>query len=313
MVTAAASVQKGGTLQFSAVVDGTGLDGDPAYRNVAWSITTSGVKAETAIDTAGVLTMAADEEHTSLTIQAVSALNSGNSGTATVTVTRAQAVNSITVTAAASVQRGGTLQFSAAVTGTGLDGAPAYKAVTWSITTGGVKAGTVIDTAGKLTVAADEEHTSLTIKAVSVLDSGKSGSTAVTLTGGEALQGVALADLANHVAGLPANSAGSPHTVKLAPVNIRENGVMAAINQAVMARYITLDLSVCSARNNTIGGSYESHGNDGSIFTIGSGEDSSTAMNVIKDNAYIVGISSCRTVLPPSEALLLPGAVALSA
>jgi hypothetical protein len=126
-------------------------------------------------------------------------------------------------------------------------------------------------------VAANETLTSLTVKAESALDSGTSGTAAVTLTGGEA-HPVSLADLASHIAGLSENSAVRPHTVKLAPVNISENGVMGAINTAAAGgRYIILDLSDCSAAGNTISGSWDT--------------PSSNDMNVIKDNRHIVGIT----------------------
>ena len=79
----------------------------------------------------------------------------------------------------------------------------------------------------------------------------------------------------------PANTAASPYTVKVAPVNIRENGVMGAINQGAGGRYVIVDLSACSATDNTITGVWETPGvND---------------MNVIKDNQYIVGV-----ILPDS-------------
>ena len=92
---------------------------------------------------------------------------------------------------------------------------------------------------------------------------------------------VALTELAAHIAGLPANDAGSPHTVRLAPVNISRGGVMGAINTAVTDRYIMLDLSACKAAKNTISGSgWPGTAND---------------MNVIQDNRYIVGI-----ILPDS-------------
>jgi formylglycine-generating enzyme required for sulfatase activity len=75
------------------------------------------------------------------------------------------------------VIKGGTKQFSAAVTRTG---SPA-QTVTWSIDET-VVAGTAIDTNGVLTVAAGETATSLTIKAMSTVNTGKSGTAAVRVT-----------------------------------------------------------------------------------------------------------------------------------
>ena len=57
---------------------------------------------------------------------------------------------------------------------------------------------------------------------------------------------------------------GAPQSVKLAPVNI--SVFMDSISSTVTNRYITLDLSACSASNNTISSSY------------------------IHDNQYIVGV-----------------------
>ena len=86
---------------------------------------------------------------------------------------------------------------------------------------------------------------------------------------------VSLAELADHIAGLPQNTAENPHTVKLAAVNISTSDTMGSVNTAVTDRYITLDLSACSATGNTISGSYFYGSND---------------MSVIHDNQYIVGV-----------------------
>jgi hypothetical protein len=104
------------------------------------------------------------------------------------------------------------------------------------------------------------------------------GSTWTKVAGGEnsGLLTVSGAALASHIVGLPANSAANPHTVKLDPVNITADGVMGEISFAVTNRYITLDLSACSAEGNTISSNSSTPGpND---------------MNLIGDNQYIVGI-----------------------
>ena len=87
---------------------------------------------------------------------------------------------------------------------------------------------------------------------------------------------VSLAELADHIAGLPQNTAENPHTVKLAAVNISTSDTMGSVNTAVTDRYITLDLSACSATGNTISGSFSASG--------------SSDMNVIRNNQYIVGV-----------------------
>ncbi|MDR0551051.1 MAG: hypothetical protein LBG72_03415, partial [Spirochaetaceae bacterium] len=89
-------------------------------------------------------------------------------------------VTGVTVTAAAeTVAKGGSLQFTAAVAGTGNP----VQSVTWSIATTGIASGTAINTEGLLTVAADESKTSIEVKAASTLDSGKSGTKSVSVTG----------------------------------------------------------------------------------------------------------------------------------
>ena len=99
-------------------------------------------------------------------------------------------------------------------------------------------------------------------------------SDAVDITDTEA-PGVPLAELANHIARLPQNTAKNPHIVKLDMVNISTGGVMGSIKQAVTNRYIILDLSACYASDHAISGSSSPGPND---------------MNYIQDNQYIVGI-----------------------
>jgi uncharacterized repeat protein (TIGR02543 family) len=80
--------------------------------------------------------------------------------------------------AAASVNKGGRRQFSAAVTG---ENDPATT-VTWSIDEADKASGTGIDETGLLTVAVDEILPALTIRATSTLDDTKSGFATVTVT-----------------------------------------------------------------------------------------------------------------------------------
>jgi hypothetical protein len=175
-VTAADSVAKGGTVQFSAAVAGTN---NPA-QTVTWSIVTTGTASGTTIDSAGLLTVAAAETKTSIEVKATSTVDNSKSGTKTVTITGTVTVSGVTVTAAAdSVAKGGTVQFSAAVAGTNN---PA-QTVTWSIVTTGTASGTAIDSAGLLTVAAAETTTSIEVKATSTVDTSKSGIKTVTITG----------------------------------------------------------------------------------------------------------------------------------
>ena len=78
---ATVTVTKGGTQQFTATVSGTG-DYDDA---VDWTV--EGCKSDTTtISDTGLLTVAADETATTLTVKATSAVDESKSGTATVTV-----------------------------------------------------------------------------------------------------------------------------------------------------------------------------------------------------------------------------------
>ncbi len=87
-------------------------------------------------------------------------------------------VDSVTVTpATASVQKGGTKAFSAAVNGTNY---PA-QTVTWSVY-GNNSGGTSINSSGVLTVAANETAATLTITSTSTVNTAKSGTATVTVT-----------------------------------------------------------------------------------------------------------------------------------
>jgi hypothetical protein len=166
-----AIVAKGGTESFSAKVNGYF-----SYQ-VTWSIVETNKSAGTTIDSDGLLTVAADETLTALTIKAASTVDTSKSGTAAVTVV-SPTVNSVGIyPSTANVTIGTTRKFTATVTGTN---SPA-QTVTWSIVQTGKSAGTTIDSDGLLTVAADEALTALTIKATSTVDTSKNGTVAVTV------------------------------------------------------------------------------------------------------------------------------------
>jgi formylglycine-generating enzyme required for sulfatase activity len=165
------SVNKGGTQTFTATVEGTG---NPP-QTVTWKV--EGSSAGTAIDNVGVLAVALDETPGTLTITATSTVDTGKSGTATVTVSNfSVTVDTVTVNpGTTSVNKGGTQTFTATVAGTGN---PA-QTVTWKVE-GGI-AGTTISAGGILTVAAGETATSLTVTATSTVDNSKSGTGTVTV------------------------------------------------------------------------------------------------------------------------------------
>jgi len=88
-------------------------------------------------------------------------------------------VTSVTISpATASVAKGSTKDFTATVTGTDKP----KQTVTWSIVETNKNSGTTINTSGKLTVAAAETLSKLTVKATSTEDKTKSGTATVTVT-----------------------------------------------------------------------------------------------------------------------------------
>ena len=88
-------------------------------------------------------------------------------------------VNTVTVTpATATVAKGASKAFAAAVTGEGA----VSNGVLWSVSgTAAVKAGTKIDETGTLTIASNETNTALTVTATAKQDGTKSGTAAVTV------------------------------------------------------------------------------------------------------------------------------------
>jgi len=77
-----ASVGRGGTQDFTATVSG---QGNPS-QGVTWSIDQTNRHPQTSVSSAGVLSVAAAESLTTLTVRAASTVNASVSGTATVTV-----------------------------------------------------------------------------------------------------------------------------------------------------------------------------------------------------------------------------------
>jgi hypothetical protein len=171
-----ANVAKGGGQQFNATVTGTN---SPA-QTVTWSVE-GGVAGTTITPTGGLLAVAANETAATLTVRATSTVDTTKSGIATVTVTNAPAtVTNVSVTPAnTNIDKGGSQQFNATVTGTNNPS----QAVTWTVE-GKEAAGTTITPTGFLTIAAGETATTLTVRATSTVDTGKSGTATVTVTEG---------------------------------------------------------------------------------------------------------------------------------
>jgi|GEM_PF-2536943 len=168
-----ANVARGGTQNFSATV--LGAMNPP--QTVTWTIDEAGRHAQTMINASGVLSVAADESLTMLTVRATSTFDTSVSGTATVTVP-IPVVTGVTVSpSSSSVARGGTQNFAATVLGA--NSPP--QTVTWTIDEAGRHAQTTINASGVLSVAADESLGTLTVRATSTFDISVSGTATVTV------------------------------------------------------------------------------------------------------------------------------------
>jgi hypothetical protein len=190
---------KGRTRRFSATVAGPGAEiPDQA---VIWEMTTDGIADGTRIDsTGGQLTVAEDEEKTSIEIKATSVLDTTKSDTKNVSIVAdssqlatAAIVTGVTVKAADSVNAGETLKFFAVVEGTDNPD----QAVTWEMTTDGVRPGTGLSETGGLVVSATETKTSITVKATSVADDTKSGTASVTVNAAPTVTSVVVSAFGN--------------------------------------------------------------------------------------------------------------------
>jgi len=137
-------------------------------------------------------------------------------------------------------------------------------------------AGTVKGTAASYTVEAADFHKAITL---SVSASKNSGS--ITDTATESARGVPLADLPAYLGALDAGGAASPNVVPLDACSISDDWV--TVNSYIEAakKYVALDLTDCTATDNTIWSSYE--------------EPSDSDFNIIMNNVYIKGV-----ILPSS-------------
>ena len=177
-----AEVEVGETLKFNATVTGTG---DYYNKSVVWTVSGSS-NAGTFISSNGVLTVAADETATTLTVTATANGDKTQSGTATVTVTQPATITGVTVTPnTATVEAGETQQFTAKVEGTG----NFSDKVTWTVEDNN-STGTTISEDGVLTVADDETAAALTVTATAKGDGTTSGTATVTVTQPATITGV---------------------------------------------------------------------------------------------------------------------------
>ena len=176
----ATTVKTARTLQFSAtVLDEGSSEGVP--QGVTWTVS-GNTSASTSINTSGLLTVGVDETvGGTLTVEATSVINNAAVGSKTVTVN--PLADTVTVSStgnATGIMRGGSLQFTATVTGEGST-TNVSQGVTWTVS-GNTSASTTISSSGLLTVGEDETvGSSLNIKAVSTANPAVSGTKTVTV------------------------------------------------------------------------------------------------------------------------------------
>ena len=178
------AVTSGGTLQLYASVTGYN---DPSNA-VTWKVSsnaygTGTVAPGTNINANGLLTVAPNETANALYAFAYAVEDPSKFGSAIVTVIVPVVSGVVVSPGGQSVNRGGSIQFQASVTGTNNPS----NAVTWRVSsnaagTAGVTAGTGINANGVLTVSANENAAVLYIIATSVTDPSRHGNAAVTVT-----------------------------------------------------------------------------------------------------------------------------------
>lgn len=163
------SIISGENGQYAAEVTGTSL----ADKKVTWSVS-GNQSAETTVDSAGKLTIGADESALIVRLKATS--NYDPTKFAKKDVIVKQRIDSVTVSGTKRAARGTVEIYSAEVTGTTY----ADKTVTWSLS-GNDSQDTTLDNTGKLIIAPNESSDKLTVTAVSNGDPSKKDSVDVTV------------------------------------------------------------------------------------------------------------------------------------
>ena len=161
-VNAIIKASKGSTLTFTADV----IVKNNAEKTVKWSL--SGGSAGTTLNAGELVIAATEADDAELEVTATSTVDSSRKDTITVKVLsdNAPVIKSVTISAdddATSVEKGSTLQFTVVVDAEN----GAAEDVLWTITSEGHAAGTEIDQNGLLTIDADENQASITVKAAS--------------------------------------------------------------------------------------------------------------------------------------------------
>ncbi|WP_238403866.1 S-layer homology domain-containing protein, partial [Paenibacillus paridis] len=162
-----ASMLQGGIKQFAALVDAVG--------GAATTVTWKSSDAKVSVDSTGKVTVAADTPPGEYMITATSTVNDSKKGNATITVTAAPAINSVSVSPnTASMIQGGIKQFAALVDAVG----GAATTVTWKSSDAKVS----VDSTGKVTVAADTPPGEYMVTATSTVNDSKKGNATITVT-----------------------------------------------------------------------------------------------------------------------------------
>ncbi len=166
----AASIVQGGERKLSFFVSENG----GAPKTVTWK--SSDVNNKVTVDSTGKVVVAGDAAPGPYTITATSTYDNNKKGTSTITVTAAPpAINSVTVNPlTASVEQGGSEQFTATVAAVG----GAAKTVEWTSNDSKV----TVSQTGEVTVAEDAVPGPYTITATSTVDRSKYGTAAITVT-----------------------------------------------------------------------------------------------------------------------------------
>ena len=188
-----ANVIGGGTTSFTATIKDLP---DGIVNTIVWSVVEMGTHGGTFIDENGLLTVAAAEKQSKLTVRAALHVDPSIFGQAVVNVTPPDPIiTGLELNAASTTGvRGKTLLFS--VNLEGLHNPPLF--MDWEIVTAGKHAETTI-TGGLLTIAAAETLNSITVKATSQYDPDFSDEATIAIV--------------SALAGVDSVSAGANHTV----------------------------------------------------------------------------------------------------
>ncbi|NRZ29305.1 beta strand repeat-containing protein [Clostridium beijerinckii] len=166
-----ASIVQGENKQLTKTVIAVG----GAAETVTWS--SSDASGKVTVDETGLVTVASDAAPGDYTITATSTFDTSKKGTATITVTPAAAINSVSVSPeTASVVQGQTKQLESTVNAVG----GAAETVTWSSSDASGKV--TVDETGLVTVASDAAPGDYIITATSTFDTSKKGTATITVT-----------------------------------------------------------------------------------------------------------------------------------